>query len=139
MVIVAAGRAFHHREAFPSVARTIQRRVWYIHGVRVFWVDTDFAEIPSASPDSPVFRNTFPNFSRIIGAVESALLRIHNKINAFWIAGSKRDAHAAQFCRRQSVSGELLPMFAAILRTIEAGAGSFGWRIDIPRRPARLQ
>src|SRR5437763_1329261 len=46
LVIVAARRAFHHREAFPSVARTIQRRVWYIHGVSVFWVDTHFAEIP---------------------------------------------------------------------------------------------
>src|SRR5260370_26582853 len=52
VIIVATGRAFDRCPGFAPIIRTINRRVHYIDGIRVLWIDGDLFEIPAAVPDS---------------------------------------------------------------------------------------
>src|SRR5882762_7366697 len=52
MIIVAAGSALDRCPGFAPISRTINRRVHYIDGIRVLWIDGNLFEVPAAVPDA---------------------------------------------------------------------------------------
>src|SRR5207248_8454379 len=104
-----------------------------------FRIDGDLIEIPASAPDAVVFGNLLPVLPAIIRAVQSALLGIRDQVNPLCIAGSKRDAHPSQSFRGQSLSFDGLPVFSAVVRTVQPAARPIRRRVDAPRWSTRLR
>src|SRR5215469_450155 len=97
-----------------------------------------FAEVPPPHPDALLVRNAPPILTAIVGAVKAAVLGINDQINSPRVTRGQCDAHASEPFRRQPLSCQLLPVIAAVLRTIKPAARAVRRRIDAPRWPPRL-
>jgi len=138
MVVVAPRRSLERlAEGLAAVARSVDAGVGDVDEVRVLRIDDDFAEVPTAPPDSSVAGDLRKRRSRIIRSEEPALLRIDDGVDAAAVRRRDRDADAAEAVGRQA-GGKLRPVGAAIGRLIEAATRPVRRRIDAPRRTPRV-
>ena len=138
VVIIAAGSALDGVKSFPAVGGSIRRGITHIDYIRILAIHGDAAEIPSPSPNAWVGIGQSPVRARVIGAIDAALFRVRQKVNAAGLSGCHGNAHPSEPVRRQAVPGDLLPIVPAIRRFVEPAARPIRWRINIPRRPPSL-
>src|ERR1044071_1599280 len=65
VIVVAAGCAFDSDKSFSCIGGAVNRDVGDIHGVRIFGIDVNFAEIPQAS-DARIFARAQPRLAAIV-------------------------------------------------------------------------
>src|ERR1700682_3615643 len=99
VVVVSPGRPFECRERLPSVTRLVGSGVRDVHGVRVFGIQADFAEVPPALPEAPVIRYALPTLPAVVRTKEPALLGVHDQINPPRITRRKSDSDPSETFR----------------------------------------
>src|SRR5207245_9827432 len=87
VVVVAARRALDGDERPSAVTRAVERGVAGVDDVRVARFDRDAAEVPPAAPDAAVAARAGPARPRVVGAVETALGRVHDRVDTARTAG----------------------------------------------------
>src|SRR5215208_554628 len=66
VIVVPTRRAFDWSPCFAGVGRAIHRRIHYVDNISVFWIDSDFLEIPAAVPEALVARELGPGGARVV-------------------------------------------------------------------------
>ena len=79
--------------------------------------------IPGALTEIAAIANPLPARAAVVGAIEAALCRLDQRIDAVRICG-RRHADAAQDARGKAVARHLLPGGAAVTRAIHPAAGA---------------
>src|SRR4029077_11337208 len=139
VVIIAAGCALNGIEMFAAIVRAVERSVRDIDSIRVARVGSNAAKIPAALPDAVVGGNTPPRTPFIVGTVQAASTRIHQSKHPSAVTPRcDRNSDAAHAFIWESVPHDLMPRNSAVRRFVEAAAGTTRWRINAPRRAARL-
>src|SRR5215210_4703919 len=54
VIVVPTWRTFDWRPCFAGVGRAIHRRIHYVDNISIFWIDSDFLEIPASVPEALV-------------------------------------------------------------------------------------
>src|SRR5215217_3698972 len=85
VIVVPTRRTFDRRPCFAGVDRAIHRRIHYVDNVCVFWIDSDFLEIPAAVPEALVARELGPRSAPVVRRKHSAFLRIHDRVKSITI------------------------------------------------------
>src|SRR5438132_6896224 len=89
--------------------------------VRVHGIDGDDGEVPRPYLQIAVRVDKLPFAPTVVGAVQAALLRLNEGVNAFALSGDVQ-ADASPDSSRQAVVLELLPDGAAVGGLVEAAA-----------------
>ena len=115
VIIVAAGRAFDGRESLPCVRRAIRGSVRHVDDVFVLGIHAHAGEVGSAPGNALLRVHALPGCSRVVGAIECARFRFHQRVHAVRIRGCDPDANPSEpFRRSGKPTRELLPGAAAI-------------------------
>ncbi len=125
------------RPGLAAVVRAVRRGVQDVHAVGVRRIHGQLAEVPAAAPDALVARHLRPRRARVVGAVEPALLRVHDGVDAPAVGGRHGDADAPEALGRQP-RRQRLPRRAAVGRLEDAAARAVRRRVDAPRRTPRV-
>src|SRR6266705_3436482 len=120
--MMIAVRCWQKVESLAAVRRTEQARVQDVDGVRAFRVREDVAEVPGTLAIALVFVDARPGIAPVIGAIESAFLRLDQRIDAVGIGAANGEANASQDSGGQAVPFEVLPGDAAVYRLVQAAA-----------------
>ena len=82
VIVVASRRPLERKERLPPVGRAIQRDAAREDDVGVLRIDRHAAEVPAPIPDAFVGRCPLPAEAGIVGDVEPAFLRVHDRVHA---------------------------------------------------------
>ena len=138
--IVARRIALDRNEVRAAVVRTEHDGVLDPDLIGVLRVCRDPAEVPPALPDALVAAHLAPRRARIVGTVETTLVRltaVDQRIDAMGIGRARRESNPPRRAR-QPMPGELMPRAAAVDRLVEPAAGPVRGRIGVPWRPPSL-
>src|SRR5437899_3921631 len=105
-------------ECFAAVDRAKCTCIQKINRIRRFRICVNFAEVPGALPKTAIFIYATPMFSRIVGAVEPALLRFDDSVDAIWICTGNSHPYFAQNSVRQTIALKMLPSNTIVLRSV---------------------
>src|SRR5262245_63737591 len=112
MIIVAARRPFESGPGLAAVSRFVRSDVGDENRLGILRMNLDLGEIGAAPPEPPVAADPPPAFSRVIGTIDAALLRVgvNSRVKDVRIAprNVEPDASEALLKRRQS-RGQLSP------------------------------
>src|SRR5262249_46211899 len=98
--------------------------VYQVNRVRRFWVRVNFAEIPGTLTKSAVVIYSRPMLASVIGAVEAAVLRLDDGINAIGISSRSRDADPAENSIGKTIPLQAFPCYAVVFRSIQSATGT---------------
>src|SRR5215472_545056 len=133
MISVTRG---HEIEGLSAINRFKQSGVQQINRVGRFRVGIDFAEIPGTLTKSAIVIHSSPMLSGIIGAVQPAVLRLDDCIDAIGISSGNRDTNPAENSIGKTISLEAFPRDAVVFGTVKPAARAATG--EEPGLPARL-
>src|SRR5581483_6786815 len=94
-----------------------------VNRVRRLRIGKDVHVVPGALPVRAIRIDELPVLAAIVGAIESALRRLNQRIDAIRIRGNcNTDTAVRSF--GQSMLGELLPGGSAIIGTVQTASGT---------------
>src|SRR6185437_12027606 len=77
LVVIIPGRvALHGQEGLAAIIRTQLDGVHRVDAIGIFRIGGDLPEIPAALPNARIAAHLLPGLAGIVGAVQTALLRI---------------------------------------------------------------
>src|ERR1043166_6496011 len=115
MISVTRG---HEIEGLSAIDRFKQSRVQQVNCVGGFRVGIDFAKIPGTLTKSAVIVHSSPMLSRVIGAVQPAVLRLDDCIDTIGISSGNRDTNSAEDSIGKTIPVEAFPRDAIIFGTV---------------------
>src|SRR4030095_2535234 len=95
-----------------------------------------FAEIPGALAKSAIVIYSTPMLSGVIGAVQTAVLRLDDGIDAIGISSRTADAHPAENPMGKTIPLQAFPCYTVVFRPIQSAARTATG--EKPRLPPRL-
>ncbi len=100
MKVVAVRGSLDRRELRATVGRPVHRRIGDVHDVGVLRIDGHMAKIPPALPQAHVTVGEAPRSTGVIAAVQSAVFRIDDRVDARWLRRCDREPDLADVLRR---------------------------------------
>ena len=137
-VVVSVRRANEFERA-SAVRRACNARIQHVHGVHVLRVRKNVMEIPGALRKAMIRIDQLPALAGILAAVDAALFRFDNRVNAVAIRAGNRNANAPKNSARQPLTIQPLPGGAIVAGFIQPAprpaAGQAPWRaLRLPER-----
>src|SRR5215831_7186838 len=120
-VMVAMARR-QELEGLAAVGGPEQAGVLGVYGISVLRVRENGGEVPGALAEPSVIIDALPVLAAIVGAVQTALLRLDHRVYAFRVRRRDADVNTSEDTRRQSIAGELLPAHTPVGRAVQATA-----------------
>src|SRR5205085_1515773 len=99
-VMVAMRRAQYGKGA-AAIGRAVKRSVEDVDGIHGFGIGEDVVEVPGALRVRGAGVDARPGVAPVVGAINSALLRFHNGIDALRVTARNCYADAAQHAARK--------------------------------------
>src|SRR5437870_9318182 len=129
---MVAVRARQRGEFMPAVGGAVKPRIEHVKRLHVLGIGEDMRVIPGALAEAAVLVHPFPFFAAVLGAIESSVLGLDQRIDAASIRPRNRNADAAEQPLWQTVPLKAFPGASAVGGLIEAAAraaaGQTPWR-----------
>ena len=113
MISVRRGKQL---EALAAVVGAERAGVEHVHRVGRLRIGEDVSEVPGALAITLIVVDARPGIAGVVGAIEAALLRFDQRVDAIGVRARNRNADASQLAFGQAMAFQMFPGESAVGR-----------------------